>query len=108
MKPSYKKEAKLTVAGHLCLPFLFWIRKYVTFPLLGKGVGYIFDLSMIRLQADTKGQSQDLMATRLHAILKVVLSTFVEAQKEGAQNDICLPLGKHTKRVNLKPVCFLL
>jgi hypothetical protein len=61
---------------------------------------------MIQSQADAKGQSQDLKAKRLHDILKVVLVTFVDAQKEGALNNISLTFGHNTKRVNLKLVCF--
>jgi hypothetical protein len=38
----------------------------------------------------------------------VLLATFVEAQKEGALDDVLLALGKRTKHVNLKPVYFLL
>jgi hypothetical protein len=61
---------------------------------------------MIQSQADAKGQSQDLKAERLHAIFKVVLATFVDAQKEGALDNVSLTFGHHTKRVNLKSVCF--
>jgi hypothetical protein len=71
-------------------------------------LGYISDLSMIQSQADAKRQFQDLKGDRLHSIFKVVLATFVEAQKEGTLDDILLTLGKHTKGVNLKPVfCFV-
>jgi hypothetical protein len=62
---------------------------------------------MIKSQANANGQSQDLKAAHLHAILKVVLATFVKAQKEGSLDDILLTLGKHIKCVNLEPVCFL-
>jgi hypothetical protein len=61
---------------------------------------------MIQSQADAKRQSQDLKAERLHAIFKVVLATFVDAQKEGALGNVSLTFGHHTKRVNLKLVCF--
>jgi hypothetical protein len=63
---------------------------------------------MIQSQSQTgaKGQSQDFKAARLHSIFKVVLATFVEAQKEGALDNNCLTWGKHTKPVNLKPLCF--
>ncbi len=40
------------------------------------------------------------------AIFKVILSSFLEAQKEGALDHISLTLGNQTKRVNLKPICF--
>ncbi len=59
-------------------------------PIAWKSLGYIFYLSMIQSQADTKGQLQDLKAARLHAIFKAVLTTFVEAQKEGALDNISL------------------
>jgi hypothetical protein len=61
---------------------------------------------MIQSQADAKGQSQDLKAEILYAIFKVVLATFVDAQKEGALNNVSLTFGHHTKRANLKLVCF--
>jgi hypothetical protein len=62
---------------------------------------------MIQSQADAQGQSQDLKAERLHAIFKVVLATFVDAQKEGALDNVSLTFGHHhTKCVNLKLVCF--
>ena len=69
-----------------------------------KSLEYIFYLSMIQSQADAKGQSQDLKAERLHAIFKVVLATLVDAQKDGALDNVSLIFGNHTKRVNLKLV----
>jgi hypothetical protein len=36
---------------------------------------------MIQSQADAKGQSQDLKPGQLHAVFKVLLPTFVDAQK---------------------------
>jgi hypothetical protein len=71
-----------------------------------KSLGFIFDLSIIQSQADAKGQWQDLKVEHLHAIFKVVLATFVDAQKEGTLGKISLTFGLHTKRVNLKLVCF--
>jgi hypothetical protein len=59
---------------------------------------------MIQSQVTAKGQSQDLKAACLHATIKVVLATFVEAQKEGAMGNICLTFSEHTKCVNLKQV----
>jgi hypothetical protein len=35
-----------------------------------------------------------------------VLATFIDAQKEGALDNVSLTFGHHTKRVNLKIVCF--
>jgi hypothetical protein len=64
-------------------------------------------LSIIQSQANAKGQSQDLKVERLHVIFKVVLATFVDVQKEGALDNASLTFGHHhTKRVNLKLVCF--
>jgi hypothetical protein len=60
---------------------------------------------MIQSQADSKGQSQDLKADRLHAIFKV-LATFVDAQKVGALDKVSLTFGHHTKCVDLKLACF--
>jgi hypothetical protein len=81
-------------------------QKICNLPIAWKSLGCIFDLSMIQSQADVKGQSQDLKAECLHAIFKVVLATFVDAQKEGALYNVSLTFGHHTKRVNLKLVCF--
>jgi hypothetical protein len=93
-----------------CWPLMFTVsilnQKMRNLPIAWKSLACIFDLSMIQSQADAKGQSQDLKAERLHAIFKVVLSTFVDAQKEGALGNVSLTFGHHTKRVNLKLVCF--
>ena len=95
-----------------CWPLMFTVsilnQKMRNLPIAWKSLGYIFDLSMIQSKADAKGQSNDLKSERLHAIFKVILSSFVEAQKEGALNYISLTLGNHTKRVNLKPICFFI
>jgi hypothetical protein len=83
-------------------------QKMRNLPIAWKSLGYIFDLSMIQSQADAKGQSQDLKVAHLHAIFKVILATFVDAQKEGALDNLSLTFGNHTKCVNLKLVCFIL
>jgi hypothetical protein len=75
-------------------------------PIAWKSLGYIFDLSMIQLQADAKGQSQDLKAECLHANFMEVLATFVDTQNEGALNNVSLTFGHHIKCVNLKLACF--
>ncbi len=102
------KLQKGSKAGSWPLMFTVSIlnQKMRNLPIAWKSLGYIFDLSMIQSQADAKGQSQDLKAERLHAIFKVVLATFVDAQKDGALDNVSLTFGNHTKRVNLKPVCF--
>jgi hypothetical protein len=68
-----------------CWPLMFTVsilnQKMRNLPIAWKSLGYIFDLSMNQSQADVKGQSQDLKAERLHTIFKVVLATFVDAQK---------------------------
>jgi hypothetical protein len=92
-------------------PLMFTVsilnQKMRNLPIAWKSLGFIFYLSMIQSQADAKGQSQDLKAEHLHAIFKVVLATFVDAQKEGALDNVSLTFGHyHTKRVNLKLVCF--
>ena len=93
-----------------CWPLMFTVsilnQKMRNLPIAWKSLGYIFDLSMIQSKADAKGQSNDLKSERLHAIFKVILSSFLEAQKEGALDHISLTLGNQTKRVNLKPICF--
>jgi hypothetical protein len=101
----FKKGSK---AG--CWPLMFTVsilnQKMRNLPIAWKSLGYIFDLSMIQSQADAKRQSQDLKAEHLHAIFKGVLATFVDAQKEGALDNVSLTFGHHTKCVNLKLVCF--
>jgi hypothetical protein len=91
-------------------PLMFTVsilnQKMRNLPIAWKSLDYIFYFSMIQSQADAKGQWQDLKAERLHAIFKVVLATFVDAQKEGALDNLSLTFGHHTKRVNLKLVCF--
>jgi hypothetical protein len=93
-----------------CWPLMFTVsilnQNIRNLPIACQSLGYIFDLSMIQSQADAKGQSQDLKAECLHAIFKVVLATFVDAQKEGALDNVSLTFGLHIKRANLKLVCF--
>jgi hypothetical protein len=77
-------ETKLRKGGKAgSRPLVFTVsilnQKMRSLPIAWKSLGYIFDLSMIRSQADAKGQSQDLKAERLRAIFKIVLATFVDA-----------------------------
>jgi hypothetical protein len=74
-------------------------QKMCNLPIAWKSLGYIFDLSMILSQANAKGQSQDLKAERLHAIFKVVLATFIDAQKEGALDNVSLTFLDTTQNV---------
>jgi hypothetical protein len=102
-----QKESK---AGSWPLMFTVSIlnQKMRNLPIAWKSLGYIFDLSMIQSQADAKGQSQDLKAERLHAIFKVVSATFVDAQKEGALNNVSFTFGHHhTKTCQLEVSLFL-
>ena len=50
----------------------------------------------------------DLKSTRLHQILKTILTSFVKFQKEDHKNPITLTLGKYTKKVELKTPCFFI
>jgi hypothetical protein len=102
------KLQKGSKAGCWLLMFTVSIlnQKMCNLPIAWKSLGYIFDLSIIQSQADAKGQSQDLKAEHIHAIFKVVLATFIDAHKEGVLENVSLTFGHHTKRVNLKLVCF--
>jgi hypothetical protein len=84
------KLQKGSKAGSWPLMFTVSIlnQKMRNLPIPWKSLDYIFYLSMIQSQADAKGQSQDLKAERLNAIFKGVLATSVDAQKEGALDNV--------------------
>jgi hypothetical protein len=72
-------------------------------------LGYINDLSLLQSAAEDKNLSQEVKAERLHAILKTIPATVIEAQQSGALDNIPLIFGDDTKVVNLKvPVIFII
>ena len=75
-------------------------------PIAWRPLGYLYDLSLIISESETKKMSNNLKYARLHAMFECILETFVDAQKEGAPSNIELTLGRQKKTVNLKIPCF--
>ena len=76
-------------------------------PIAWRPLGYLYDLSLIISESEAKKMSNDLKYSRLHAMFRCILETFVDVQKEGALSNIELMLGRQKKTVNLKISCFL-
>ena len=84
-------------------------QKLRNLPIAWRTLGYINDLSLIQSAAEDRNHSKELKAERLHAIFKTILASLIEAQQDGALDNIPLLLGNETKRVNLKvPVLFII
>jgi hypothetical protein len=84
-------------------------QKMRNLPIAWRTLGYINDLSLIQSSAEDKNLSKEVKAQRLHAIFKTLLASMIEAQEDGALDDIPISFGGITKMVNLKvPVIFII
>jgi hypothetical protein len=101
-------ETKLAKSGKTgCWPLLF------TTTIFNQGLlrnlssawrplGYLFDLSIIESKAEKGHQSNEYKGNRLQALFCTLIETLIDAQKEGALDNIWLTLGDQTRLVNLK------
>jgi hypothetical protein len=84
-------------------------QKMRNLPIAWRTLGYINDLSLIQSSTEDKNLSKEVKAQRLHAIFKTLLASMIEAQEDGALDDIPISFGGITKMVNLKvPVIFII
>ena len=71
-------------------------------------MGYVYDLSLLHSTAEEKLFGNDLKYSCLHKVFETILSSFVEAQQQGALTNVALQLGDQIRKVNLKVPCFFI
>ena len=76
-------------------------------PIAWRLLGYLYDLSLIISESETKKMSNDLKYSRLRAMFRCILETFVDAQKEDTLSNIELMLGKAKEDSEFKNSLFL-
>ena len=77
-------------------------------PSAWRPLGYIPDLKLNTSINEEKQFKVELKSIRLHQVLKTILKSFVEFQKNKQNDPISLTLGNITKKVIIKALCFLL
>ncbi len=100
-------ETKLAKSGKTgCWPLLFtttiFNQRLRNLSSSWRPLGYLYDLSIIESKAEKGQQSNEYKGDRLQAIFRVLLETLIEAQEEGALDNIWLTLGDQRLLVNLK------
>lgn len=103
-------ETKLKGKGKTgCWPLLFsttiFSQKLRNKSTAWRPLGYIYDLNIVDSKQERKGQTNDYKGERLHAIFRVVLKSFIDAQTSGLLDNVTVTLGGIEQLVNLRIPC---
>ena len=106
-------ETKVSNQGKAaCWPLLFTTsilnQEMRNLPAAWRPLGYIYDVSLTTSTNQEKQFGVDLKYTRLHQILKSILSSYIHCQNSTALSNMKVRLGEISKVVNLKVPCFFI
>ncbi len=102
-------ETTLTMTGKAsCWPLLFtttlFSQELRNQPLAWYPLGYVYDISAVQ-PSSLSSSNKHLKYSRLHAIFRAILYTFVEAQAKDALNNCPVTFGQQTKIVDILIEC---